>query len=160
MLKKNLLFLVIFEGRSGPLPPISGSAHALHPPMSKSRANVLLVFQCPDICPTPSQVDLLVSDDSLAFCPTMFHRVFTWVETRAKSELKVRLVPLNMLKLSSFFLLAQISSIVFLNAVTPYCGVCVCVFLVVVVWGSRCYNQSNIYHDPAFGYSITCVDRC
>ena len=35
--------------------------------------------------------------------------------------------------------------------------VCVC------VWGgggSRRYNHSYIYHDPAFGYSITCVDRC
>ena len=69
-----------------------------------------------------------MSDDSLAFCPTMYNRVFTWVETRAKSELRVRLVPLNMVKLSSFqlfFLLAQISSIVFLNvknmAFTQYC---------------------------------------
>ena len=26
--------------------------------------------------------------------------------------------------------------------------------------GSRFYNHSNIYHDPAIGYSITCVDRC
>ena len=25
--------------------------------------------------------------------------------------------------------------------------------------GSRRYNHSNIYHDPAIGYSITCVDR-
>ena len=25
--------------------------------------------------------------------------------------------------------------------------------------GSRRYYHSNIYHDPAFGYSITCVDR-
>ena len=49
-----------------------------------------------------SQVDILESDDSLAFCPTMYNRVFTWVGTRAKSELRVRLVPLNMLKLSSF----------------------------------------------------------
>ena len=32
----------------------------------------------------------------------MYNGVFTWVETRAKSELRVRLVPLNMLKLSSF----------------------------------------------------------
>ena len=28
-----------------------------------------------------------------------------------------------------------------------------------VVGGSRRYNHSNIYHDPAIGYSITCVDR-
>ena len=25
--------------------------------------------------------------------------------------------------------------------------------------GSRRYNHSNVYHDPAMGYSITCVDR-
>ena len=31
----------------------------------------------------------------------MYNRVFTWVVTRAKSELRVGLVPLNMLKLSS-----------------------------------------------------------
>ena len=43
-----------------------------------------------------------MSDDSLAFCPTIYNRVFTWVETRAKSELRVRLVPLNILILSSF----------------------------------------------------------
>ena len=58
----------------------------------------------------------------------MYIRVFSWVETRANSELGVRLVPLNMLKLSSF-LPAQISSIVFLNvknlAFTANCGVCV-----------------------------------
>ena len=36
-------------------------------------------------------------------------------------------------------------------AFTPYCGVEVC------VWGgSRRYNHSNIYHDPAIGYSISC----
>ena len=71
--------------------------------MSKSGANVLLIFQCPVICPTPSQVDILVSDDS----PAMFKRIFTAVETRAKSELRMRLVPLNLLKLSSIFLLTQ-----------------------------------------------------
>ena len=76
VLLKHYIF-VIFEGRSGPpaLPP-SGSAHALHPPMSKSRTNVLLIFQCPGICPTPSQVDILVPDDFLAFCPTTYSRVF------------------------------------------------------------------------------------
>ena len=91
----------------------------------------------------------------------MYNRVFTWVETRAKSELRVRLVPLNALQF--FFSLAQISSIVVLNvknlAFTPFS---VCVLLVVVVGGgggSRRYNHMNIYHDPAFGYSITCVDR-
>ena len=125
--------------------------------MSKSRANVLLIFQCPGICLTPVQVDILVSGDSLAFCPTMYNGVFTWVETRAKSELRVR----YMLKLSSSFLLAQISSIVvFLNvkhlAFTPYCGVCVCV-CVGEVGESRRYNHSNIYHDPAIGYSIVRV---
>ena len=93
-----------------PLPP-SGSAHALRPPVSKSRANVLLIFQCPGICPTPSQVDILESDDSLAFCPTMYTRVFTWV-IRIKSEVgTVKHVE----ALQFFCLLAQISSIVFLN---------------------------------------------
>ena len=90
------------SGPPAPPPPSPGSAHALHPPMSKSGAYVLLIFQCPGICLTPVQVDILVSDDSLAFCPTMYNGVFTWVETRAKSELRVRLVPLNMLKLYSF----------------------------------------------------------
>ena len=37
--------------------------------MSKNGANVLLIFQCPVICPTPSQVDILVSDDS-PYSPT------------------------------------------------------------------------------------------
>ena len=93
-----------------------------------------LIFQCPGICPTPSQVDILLSDGSLAFCPAMYNRVFTWVETRAKSELRVRLVPLNMLKLSSvsfYWRRFCRTSSVFLNvkklALTPYCGVCVCV---------------------------------
>ena len=63
------------------------------PPISKSGANVLLIFLCPVICPTPSQVDILVSDGSLAFSPTMYNRIFTWVETRAKSEFRMRLVP-------------------------------------------------------------------
>ena len=35
---------------------------------------------------------------------------------------------------------------------------CVCV-CVCVVGGSGHYNHSNIYHDPAIGYSITYVDR-
>ena len=113
-----------------PCPPPSGSANALHPPMSKSRANVLLIFQCPCICLTPPQVDILVSDDSLAFCPNMYNRVFTCEETRAKSELRVRLVPFNMLKLSSFSIYWQISSIVVLYvknlAFSPY-SLCVCV---------------------------------
>ena len=69
--------------------------------MSKSGANILLIFQCPVICPTPSQVDILVSDDFPAFSPTKYNRIFTWVETSAKSELRMRLVPLNMFKLSS-----------------------------------------------------------
>ena len=71
------------------------------PPMTQSGANFLLTFQCPVIWPIPPQVDILVSDDSPAFSPTMYNRNFTWVETRAKSELRMRLVPLNMLKLSS-----------------------------------------------------------
>ena len=110
-----------------------------------------------------------MSDDSLAFCPTMYNRVFTWVETRAKSELRVRLVPLHcnhVEALKFFFLLAQILSIVVLNvknlAFTAY-SVCACVCVLVVVvgggGGARRYNHSNIYHDPAIGYSITCVNR-
>ena len=92
------MYFCDFRGGGGPNPlSPSGSAPALHPPMSKSRANVLLIFQCPGICLTPVQVDIFVSDDSLAFCPTMYtcNGVFTWVETRAKSELRVRLVPLT-----------------------------------------------------------------
>ena len=89
----------------------------------------------------------------------MYTRVFTWVETRAKSELRVRLVPVKHVEaLQCFFLLAQISSIVFLNvkkpAFTPYSGVCVCVLVVVVGGG-----MGQVYHDPAIAYSITCVDR-
>ena len=48
-------------------PAPSRSAHVLHPPMSKSRANDLLIFPCPGICLTPSQVDILASDSSRAF---------------------------------------------------------------------------------------------
>ena len=148
---------MIFEGGGvrTPCPPPSGSAHALHPPMSKSRANVLLIFQCPGICITQSQVDILVSDNSLAFCPTMY----TLVETRAKSELRVRLVPLNMLKLSSFsFYWRRFgrSSLEMLKTWPLPRTRCVCVC---VVGGGGGYNHSNIYHDPAIGYSITCVDR-
>ena len=69
--------------------------------MSKSTAYVLLIFQCPCIWPTPTQVDIPVSNDSPAFSPTMYNRVFTCIKTRAISELRVGLVPLNMLKLSS-----------------------------------------------------------
>ena len=101
VLLKNLYFCD-FRGEVRTSCHRSGSAHALHPPLSKSRAKVLLIFECPGICSTPSQVDIFVSDDSLSFCPTMHNIVFTWVETRAKSELRVRLVPLNMVKLSSF----------------------------------------------------------
>ena len=61
-----------------------------------------------------------MSDDSVAFCPTMYNRVFTWVETRAKSVGTAKHVE----ALQFFFLLAPISSIVFLNvknqAFTPY----------------------------------------
>ena len=70
--------------------------------MSKIRDNVLLIFYSPGICPTPSLVDIPVSDDSPAFSSTMYNIIFTWVETRAISELRVRLVPFNMLKLSRF----------------------------------------------------------
>ena len=106
-----------------------------------------------------TQVDILVSDDSLASCPTMYNRGFTWVETRAKSELRVKLVPFNMLKLSSYsFTGADFVDRRFKCLKPgPYPVLCVCVW-----WGgggSRRYNHSNIYHDPAIGYSITCVDR-
>ena len=38
------------------------------------------------------------------FSPTMYiTEILQWVETRAKSELRMRLVPLNILKLSSIF---------------------------------------------------------
>ena len=118
MLNKNYIF-VIFEGKFGPpVPPhMQGgtvSAHALHLPVSKSRANVLLVFQYPGV-------------------------YLTWVETiwsqiRIKSEVgTVKHVE----ALQFFFLLAQISSIVFLNvknlAFTPY-SVCVCVCVCVCWW--------------------------
>ena len=63
--------------------------------MSKSGANVLLIFQC------PVKVDILVSDIPPALSPTMYNIIFTWVEIRAKSELRMSLVPLNVLKLSS-----------------------------------------------------------
>ena len=127
----------------------------------------MLIFQCPGICPTPSQVDILVLDDSLAFCPTMYNSFYLGrdqSQIRIKSEVgTVKHVE----ALQFFFLLAQISSIVFLIvkilAFTPYCGVCVCVLVCVCVGGggvSRRYNHSYIYRDPAFGYSITCVDRC
>ena len=80
LLKKPYIF-VIFEGGGvwTPWPP---------PPWIRTCTT----------CLTPVQVNILVSDDSL----TMYDGVFTWVETRAKSELRVRFVPLNMLKLSSF----------------------------------------------------------
>ena len=63
-------------------------------------ANAFLIFQCPGICPTPSLVDILGSDDSPALSPTtcMYNRIFTLGETRAISELRVGLVPFNMLK--------------------------------------------------------------
>ena len=82
-------------------------------------------------------MDLLASDDSHAFCPTMYNRVFTWV-IRIKSEVgTVKHVE----ALKFFFLLAQISSIVVFNvknlAFTPYSEcVCVCVrACVLVVFG-------------------------
>ena len=61
----------------------------------------------------------------------MYNRVFTWVETRAKSELRVMLLPLNMLKLSSFSFFTGADFVAdLLNiknlAFALYC-VCVCV---------------------------------
>ena len=63
----------------------------------------------------------------------MYKRVFTWVETRAKSEIRNKSevgTVKHVEALQFFFLLAQISSIVFLNvknlAFTPGTVVCVC----------------------------------
>ena len=63
--------------------------------------------------------------------------------------------------LQFFFLLAQISSIVVSNVKNLAFPRTVC-----VVGGGGCgeggsrrYNHTNIYHDPAIDYSITCVDR-
>ena len=56
--------------------------------------------------------------------------MYPWVETRAKSELRVRLVPLKHVEaLQFFFLLAQIALSVKNQAFTPYTVyVCVCVW--------------------------------
>ena len=84
--------------------------------MSKSRANALLIFQCPGICLTPSQVDILVSDDSLAFCPTMYNRVFYLGRDQSQIRIKSEVGTIKHVEaLQFFFLLAQISSIVVLN---------------------------------------------
>ena len=108
--------------------------------------------------------------------PRIYNRVLTWIETRAKSELRVRLVPLNMLKLSkfSFYLRRFRRSSFWMLKTWPLPRTrCVCVRCCCCCWwwwwcvcvcgggggGSRRYDHSNIYHDPAFGYSITCVDR-
>ena len=85
VLLKSCIFVILEGGGVWTHCPRSGSVHALHPSMSKSRDSVLLIFQCPGICLTPVQVDILVSDDSLAFCPFMYNGVFTWVH-RVKSE--------------------------------------------------------------------------
>ena len=58
--------------------------------------------------------------------------------------------------LKFFFLLARILSIVFLNVKnlkTWPLPRTLC-----VLWGGG--SSSNIYHYPAIGYSIMCVDRC
>ena len=129
---------MIFAGRSGPPLLIRTS------PVSKSRANLLLIFQCPGICPIPSQVDILVSYDSLTFCPTMYNKVFTLGRDQSQIRIKNEVGTVKHVEaLQFFFLLVQISLIVFLNLKNPVR-----------------YNHSNIYHDPAIGYSITCVDRC
>ena len=146
MLKK--LYFCDFRGGPDPCPP-SGSAHALHSPMSKSRANALLIFQCPGICLTPSQVGILVSDDSLAFCPTMYNIVFTWVET-IKSEVgTVKHVE----ALQFFFFTGADFVDRHFKCLKPGLYPVLCVCVCVSVWGggggSRRYNHSNIYHDPA-----------
>ena len=100
-----------------------------------------------------------MSDDSLAFCPTMYNSFYLG---RDRSQIRIK-SGVGTVKhaeaLQFFFLLAQISSIVFLNVknlvFTPY-SVCVCVCVCVCGGGSRRYNHSNIYHDPAIGFSIVC----
>ena len=149
---------MISRGGPDPLfPTHSESAHTLHPPVSKSRANVLLIFQCPSICPIPPQVDILVSDDSLVFCPTMYNSFYLG---RDKSQIRIK-SEVGTVKhvevLQSFFLPAQISTIVFLNVKksglypVPCVCVCVCACACVCVCGgggTRRYNHLNIYHDP------------
>ena len=44
--------------------------------MSKSGANVLLIYQCPDINPTPSQGDTLMSGNIPPFNPSMYNSQF------------------------------------------------------------------------------------
>ena len=62
------------------------------PPMSKSGANVLLIFQCPVMCPTSLQVDILALDDSPAFTPTMYNRKLTWVESQIRIKNEVGII--------------------------------------------------------------------
>ena len=121
---------MIFEvGRGVRIP--SGSAHALHPPMSKSRADVLLIFQCPGKCLTLYEWTYLCLMIPLLFaqlCITEFYLGKDQSQIRIKSEVgTVKHVE----ALQFFFLLAQISSIVCLNvknmAFTPTVCVCVCV---------------------------------
>ena len=81
VLLKKTIFLCFSRGSGPPAPP---------PLWIRLCITSSWLFQCQSICLTPSQVDILVSDDSLAFCPTMYNRVFTWVETRAKSEFRVK----------------------------------------------------------------------
>ena len=70
--------------------------------MSKSGSDVLLIFQCFGTCPTPSQGDILTSIGLFPdFSPTNLNIFFSRAEIRAISELRVRLVPLDLLKLSS-----------------------------------------------------------
>ena len=52
---------------------------------------------------------------------------FTWVETRAKSKLRVRLVPLNIVFLFTGADFVNPLFNVKNLAITPYCGVCVVV---------------------------------
>ena len=76
-----------------------------------------------------------MSDDSPALSPTI-----SCVETRAKSELRMRLVPLNMLKLS------RISGSVvvdFLFIVTPIVGICIFLCFVVRYFMSILVLQST-----------------
>ena len=52
-----------------------------HPPRSKHAVYL------GGICPTQSQVDILVSDDSLAFCPTMYNSFYLG---RDQSQIRIK----------------------------------------------------------------------
>ena len=58
--------------------------------MSKSGANVLLIFQCPVICPTPSQVDIIVSNDPSAFIAQLCITEILLGPGRDQSQIRIK----------------------------------------------------------------------